>query len=156
MLIYGVDPGFTGAVSIYDTELNSLIVHDIPVIKSPKGKTLINLPKLLSILGNGQNRLSLAAFELVSAMPNQGVSSTFRFGQGFGQLEMALVASALPLKYVRPQQWKKYFGLTKDKNQSRELAMERFPNNADLFKRKKDDGRAEAALIALYAKEKLI
>jgi|TARA_R110000772_G_scaffold255854_1_gene372173 crossover junction endodeoxyribonuclease RuvC len=156
MLIYGVDPGFTGAVSIYDTELNSLIVHDIPVIKSPKGKTLINLPKLLSILGNGQNRLSLAAVELVSAMPNQGVSSTFRFGQGFGQLEMALVASALPLKYVRPQQWKKYFGLTKDKNQSRELAMERFPNNADLFKRKKDDGRAEAALIALYAKEKLI
>ena len=156
MLIYGVDPGFTGAVSIYDTELNSLIVHDIPVIKSPKGKTLINLPKLLSILGNGQNRLSLAAVELVSAMPNQCVSSRFRFGQGFGQLEMALVASALPLKYVRPQQWKKYFGLTKDKNQSRELAMERFPNNADLFKRKKDDGRAEAALIALYAKEKLI
>jgi len=56
MLIYGIDPGFTGAVSIYDTELDSLIIHDIPVVKSPKGKTLINLPELLSILNNTEKQ----------------------------------------------------------------------------------------------------
>ena len=115
MLIYGVDPGFKGAVSIYDTELDSLIIHDIPVVKSPKGKTLINLPELLSILNNTENQPSLAAIELVNAMPNQGVSSTFRFGQGFGQLQMGIVASKLPIEYVTPRQWKKYFDLTRDK-----------------------------------------
>ena len=52
MLIYGIDPGYTGAVSIYETETDSLVIYDIPVVKSPKGKTLINLPELLSILSN--------------------------------------------------------------------------------------------------------
>ncbi len=156
MLIYGVDPGFTGAVSIYDTELDSLIIHDIPVVKSPKGKTLINLPELLSILNNTENQSSLAAIELVNAMPNQGVSSTFRFGQGFGQLQMGIVASKLPIEYVTPRQWKKYFDLTRDKGESRRLAKLCFPNHAHYFKRVKDDGRAEAALIGLYAKENLI
>ena len=156
MLIYGIDPGFTGAVSIYDTELDSLIIHDIPVVKSPKGKTLINLPELLSILNNTENQPSLAAIELVNAMPNQGVSSTFRFGQGFGQLQMGIVASKLPIEYVTPRQWKKYFDLTRDKGESRRLARLCFPNHAHYFKRVKDDGRAEAALIGLYAKENLI
>ena len=156
MLIYGIDPGFTGAVSIYDTELDSLIIHDIPVVKSLKGKTLINLPELLSILNNTENQPSLAAIERVNAMPNQGVSSTFRFGQGFGQLEMAIVASKLSIKYVTPRQWKKYFDLTSDKGESRRLAKLCFPNHAHYFKRVKDDGRAEAALIGLYAKENLI
>lgn len=156
MLIYGIDPGFTGAVSIYDTELDSLIIHDIPVVKSPKGKTLINLPELLLILNNTENQPSLAAIELVNAMPNQGVSSTFRFGQGFGQLQMGIVASKLPIEYVTPRQWKKYFDLTRDKGESRRLAKLCFPNHAHYFKRVKDDGRAEAALIGLYAKENLI
>ena len=156
MLIYGIDPGFTGAVSIYDTELDSLIIHDIPVVKSPKGKTLINLPELLSILNNTENQPSLAAIELVNAMPNQGVSSTFRFGQGFGQLQIGIVASKLPIEYVTPRQWKKYFDLTRDKGESRRLAKLCFPNHAHYFKRVKDDGRAEAALIGLYAKENLI
>ena len=156
MLIYGIDPGFTGAVSIYDTELDILIIHDIPVVKSPKGKTLINLPELLSILNNTENQPSLAAIELVNAMPNQGVSSTFRFGQGFGQLQMGIVASKLPIEYVTPRQWKKYFDLTRDKGESRRLAKLCFPNHAHYFKRVKDDGRAEAALIGLYAKENLI
>jgi crossover junction endodeoxyribonuclease RuvC len=156
MLIYGIDPGFTGAVSIYDTELDSLIIHDIPVVKSPKGKTLINLPELLSVLNNTENQPSVAAIELVNAMPNQGVSSTFRFGQGFGQLQMGIVASKLPIEYVTPRQWKKYFDLTRDKGESRRLAKLCFPNHAHYFKRVKDDGRAEAALIGLYAKENLI
>ena len=156
MLIYGIDPGFTGAVSIYDTELDSLIIHDIPVVKSPKGKTLINLPELLSILNNTENQPSLAAIELVNAMPNQGVSSTFRFGQGFGQLQMGIVASKLPIEYVTPRRWKKYFDLSRDKGESRRLAKLCFPNHAHYFKRVKDDGRAEAALIGLYAKENLI
>ena len=156
MLIYGIDPGFTGAVSIYDTELDSLIIHDIPVVKSPKGKTLINLPELLSILNNSEKQPSLAVIELVNAMPNQGVSSTFRFGQGFGQLQMGIVASGLPMEYVTPRKWKKYFDLTRDKGESRRLAKLCFPNHAHYFKRVKDDGRAEAALIGLYAKENLI
>ena len=156
MLIYGIDPGFTGAVSIYETETDSLVIYDIPVVKSQKGKTLINLSELLSILSNQRNKPALAVIESVNAMPNQGVSSTFRFGQGFGQLEMGIVASKLPIKYVTPRQWKKYFDLSKDKGESRRLAKLCFPNHAYYFERVKDDGRAEAALIGLYAKENLI
>ena len=156
MLIYGIDPGYTGAIAIYTTKRKELIVHDMPIHKGANGKSLINLHQLLQDLTNVGKQECLAVLERVSAMPGQGVTSTFRFGQGFGHLEMGIAASGLPLKYIQPQQWKRYFGLTKDKNQSRELAMERFPDNADLFKRKKDDGRAEAALIALYGAEKLI
>ena len=156
MLIYGIDPGFTGAVSLYWTDTGKLECYDMPTFKNPKGKTLINLHELLRILRNEADESCIAVVERVNAMPNQGVSSTFRFGQGFGQLEMGIAACNLPIQYVSPAVWKKHFGLNRDKGVSRGLVTQRLPQYAHLFARVKDDGRAEATLIALYAAEKLI
>jgi crossover junction endodeoxyribonuclease RuvC len=155
MLIYGIDPGFTGAIALYWPDTGKLEVHDMPVMKNPKGKTIINPHGVLDILANKGGK-SLAVIEQVGAMPGQGVSSMFRFGEGYGHLQMACAASKLALKYVTPATWKKHFNLSRDKGVSRGVAMQRFPDQAQQFSRVKDDGRAEAALIALYGAEKLI
>jgi crossover junction endodeoxyribonuclease RuvC len=155
MLVYGIDPGFTGAIALYWPDTGKLEVHDMPVMKNPKGKTIINPHGVLDVLANEGGK-SLAVIEQVGAMPGQGVSSMWRFGQGVGHLEMACAACKLPLKYVTPATWKKHFNLSRDKGVSRGVAMQRFPDQAQQFSRVKDDGRAEAALIALYVAEKLI
>ena len=155
MLIYGIDPGFTGAIALYWPDTGKLEVHDMPVMKNPKGKTVINPHGVLDVLANEGGK-SLAVIEQVAAMRGQGVSSMFRFGEGYGHLQMACAASKLPLKYVTPASWKKHFNLSRDKGVSRGVAMQRFPDQAQQFSRVKDDGRAEAALIALYGAEKLI
>lgn len=86
-------------------------------------------------------------------MPGQGISSAFRFGEGYGAIQMALVGHGWERHYVTPVKWKKHFGLSKDKGVSRALASQRFPAYANLFSRVRDDGRAESALMALYAYE---
>jgi len=156
MVIFGIDPGFTGAISIYRPNLGLIEVHDMPVMKSAKGKTILNLHGVLDVLEREDDTPHVAVIEQVGAMPGQGLSSTFRFGQGYGQLEMAIAARGLQVHYVTPQKWKGHFGLSRDKGVSRSVASQRFPQIAAQFARVKDDGRAEACLIALYAKEKLI
>lgn len=144
--IIGIDPGFSGAIAILS---DTLAVHDMPTVPAAKGRTELAHPSVLDLLRvDGE-----VWIERVNAMPGQGVSSSFRFGQGFGALEMACAANRLPIRYVTPSVWKKYFGLSKVKGASRSLAMQRFPGQAHLFQRVKDDGRAEAALIALYGRE---
>ena len=156
MVIFGIDPGFTGAISIYRPNLGLIEVHDMPVMKSAKGKTILNLHGVLDVLEREDDTPHVAVIEQVGAMPGQGLSSTFRFGQGYGQLEMAIAARGLQVHYVTPQKWKGHFGLSRDKGVSRSVASQRFPSIATQFARVKDDGRAEACLIALYGKEKLI
>lgn len=156
MVIFGIDPGFTGAISIYRPNLGLIEVHDMPVMKSAKGKAILNLHGVLDVLEREDDTPHIAVIEQVGAMPGQGLSSTFRFGQGFGQLEMAIAARGLQVHYVTPQKWKGLFGLSRDKGVSRSVASQRFPQLAAQFARVKDDGRAEACLIALYGKEKLI
>ena len=128
----------------------------MPVMKSAKGKTILNLRGVLDLLEPEDDTLHIAVIEQVAAMRGQGVTSMFRFGQGYGQVEMAIAAQRLPVHYVTPQKWKGYFGLSRDKGVSRSVASQRFPSIATQFARVKDDGRAEACLIALYGKEKLI
>ena len=156
MLIYGCDPGFTGAIALYWTDTGKLEVHDMPVMQNPKGKTIINLHSLLDVLRNEADEKCMCLLELVQSRPGQNSSAVFRFGQGFGQLQMAVAANKLPVQYVTPAKWKKYFGLSKDKNASRALAMDRFPRESELFKLAKFDGRAEAALLCLYAAETMV
>jgi crossover junction endodeoxyribonuclease RuvC len=153
MLIYGIDPGYTGAITLYWPATGDIEIHDMPTLTNPKGKAVLDMHGILQILepeGDGQR---IAFIEQVSAMPGQGVSSVFRFGEQFGALQMALAATKTPTHYVTPAVWKRHFGLTRDKGVSRGLAMQRFPAYADKFKRVKDDGRAESTLIALYGKE---
>ena len=156
MLIYGCDPGFTGAIALYWTDTGKLEVHDMPVMQNPKGKTIINLHSLLDVLRNEADEKCMCLLELVQSRPGQNSSAVFRFGQGFGQLQMAVAANKLPVQYVTPAKWKKYFGLSKDKNASRAMAMDRFPKQSELFKLAKFDGRAEAALLCLYAAETMV
>lgn len=153
MLIYGIDPGYTGAITLYWPKTGDIEVHDMPTLKNAKGKTILNMHSILDILEPENDGPRVAYIEQVAAMKGQGVSSMFRFGEQFGALQMALAATKTPMHMVTPATWKRHFGLSRDKGVARSLAMNRFPAEASRFGRVKDDGRAEATLIALYAKE---
>ena len=151
MIVYGIDPGFGGAIAEYDTESHQLYVHDMPTVPGQKGKVELCCHSVLDLLGNTfYDGRSVVWIEKVGARPGQGVSSMFRFGQQLGALEMAVAAKGHELRWVTPAKWKAHFGLVADKGVARGLAIQRFPQQAKLFARAKDDGRAEAALIALY------
>lgn len=151
-MIIGIDPGFTGAIACYFPASGDLVVEDMPTAKNPKGKTELLMPALLELLRRPDE--GEVWLEQVAAMPGQGVSSVFRFGQTYGAIQMAVAASQRPLRLVTPTKWKGHFGIAKGKDLARGLASQRFPRSAGDFTRKKDDGRAEAALIALYGAEK--
>jgi len=153
MTIYiGIDPGFSGAIAFYAPKENIVSVYDMPVYQNAKGKTEINLYELHDILAPETDEPHMAIIEQVAAMRGQGVTSMFRFGQSYGATQMAVASHKIPMQFVTPAKWKSYLGLSRDKGVSRSLASQRFPKQADLFKRVKDDGRAEAALLALYGK----
>lgn len=154
-MIVGIDPGFSGAIALLDPNSGQLVLHDMPVAPSPSGKTETDLFSLGRILLPNQGIRCVAVLEQVAAMPKQGVSSMFRFGQNFGAIQMAIVGHGYEIHQVTPAVWKKYFKLSREKGASRTLASRRFPANAQDFIRVKDDGRAEAALLALWGLETL-
>lgn len=149
-ILIGIDPGLTGAIAFLDGD-GLQAVWDMPTVTNAKGKPELSLHSLIAMLDHPGARVWL---EKVGAMPGQGVSSMFRFGQVVGAIECACAANRLPVQYVTPAVWKKHFGLVKDKDAARGLALQRFPDAAQSFARKKDAGRAEAALIALYGAER--
>lgn len=149
-IIMGIDPGVSGAVAFYYPHpVGRVSVHDVPVAGGE-----ISSPHLASLIKT--HAPSLAVIERVHAMKGQGVTSCFNFGRSYGDVRGVIGALNIPLHYVSPNTWKKYFGLSSDKDLSRKLAIQRFPAVAEHFSRKKDDGRAEAALIALYGAEVLL
>lgn len=152
-IILSIDPGFSGALASLNQDTQDICVMDMPVLTSGKGKTELDHIRLFEILSPPGESNVIAFLERVAARPGQGAPATFRFGQGYGAIEMALAAHRIPVRYVTPNVWKKHFGLSKDKGASRGLATQRFPQISHSFSRVKDDGRAEAALIALYAQE---
>lgn len=143
--VLGVDPGMTGAMALWNGE--QLSVYDMPV--ADKSLNMVGLCDLFDIALHTANHCYL---EQVSAMPKQGVSSTFKFGTVYGAAKMAILAFRIPLTEVRPAKWKLDMGLTSDKERSRAKALELFPSYSHYFARKKDDGRAEAALLAYYGR----
>ena len=150
-IIIGVDPGFGGAIAkLYES--GGPVVQDMPTAPNPKGKTELSLHDVFAALSLGGHKATVW-LEKVSSRPGQGVSSVWRFAQQVGAIEMAAVAHGHVLRYVTPATWKAYFGLSADKGVARSYAAKRFPEIASLFSRVKDDGRAEALLIALYGKE---
>lgn len=155
MVVYlGVDPGFGGAIASLDTATGSLNVIDMPVLTNTKGKVEIDHIQLFDAFSIPEEMGRVECLlEFVASRPGQSAPAMFRFGQGYGAIEMALAGNRIPTRYVTPAKWKKYFGLSSDKGTSRGLATKRFPTHAESFLRVKDDGRAEAALIALYASE---
>lgn len=151
MIVVGIDPGISGAIARYNSSEASaatqLIIWDMPILEVNKKKTIS--PYLVA------NILKEAAapvyIEKVAAMPNQGVTSMFNFGKGFGVILGAAAGLGLQTTQVTAQQWMKALRCQKGKDANRERACELFPQYADMFTRKKDDGRADAALLAYYA-----
>ena len=142
-VILGVDPGKTGALA-WHSGAGGLVVHDMPDL------TGAALAACLADLILEDGRPAEAWVEKVGAMPKQGVASTWKFAEGYGVILGVLGVLQVPVRLVTPAAWKKAAGLGKDKNASRQRAVELWPHCSHLFARVKDDGRAEAALIARH------
>jgi Holliday junction resolvasome, endonuclease subunit len=148
--ILGIDPGLSGALALFDPFAETLEVIDMPVVEI-KAKRYIDNVSLSKWLDERKAGVAVAMIEQVHSMPGQGVSSTFAFGRAFGSVEGAVVANGIVLSSVTPAIWKACMGVTADKNTSRARASQILPKYAESWKLKKHDGRAEAALIAVYA-----
>lgn len=144
MLTIGIDPGVSGAIALIDRRGVPIAVCDMPVA----GRDVAAAALAATI----RNRYVRAAYvEKVGPMPKQGVVSMFRFGRALGAVEGVLAGLKIPLVLVPPVTWKKYHGLVRnDKDDSRKLALQRWPYLAEKLSKKRDIGRAEALLIADY------
>jgi len=153
-MIIGVDPGFTGAIA-FDFKTLGLKVYDLPLTMYNKRKQ-VDPAALNTLIRNNYSTVSaIVVLEDVHAMPKQGLVSTFRFGYNAGILLGVLSTHDLTIVRVKPAVWKSALGLTSNKKDSLTLARKLFPEQADLFKRAKDDGRAEAALLAHFGRKYL-
>lgn len=141
--IMGLDPGASGAVAFYYPEKAQLIsAYDVPLVDKK-----INAAALYDLIR--QYGPDLAVVEIVHAMPKQGVTSCFNFGMSYGVALGVIGALKIPTVHVSPTKWKKYYSLSADKEEARALAISKWPASLH-FRRKKDNGKAEAALLALY------
>ena len=153
MLIIGIDPGISGAICFFKNgEVKEIL--DMPnMADGKKNKRQINSAQVTNIikerLNNGKE--VVVVVEQVNAMPGQGVTSMFNFGQSFGVIKGICAALSLPIYFVRPMKWKKHFNLIKtNKDASRTKVIEAYPQISSKLHRKKDSNRADAILIALY------
>ena len=153
MIIFGIDPGISGAISVLENK-KVIEVYDTPtMIDGKKNKRQINGAQVTNIFKerlNGEKEV-VVVVEHVNAMPGQGVTSMFNFGQSFGVIKGICAALNLPIYFVRPSKWKKHFNLIKtNKDASRTKVIEVYPEISSKLHRKKDSNRADAILIALY------
>ena len=158
MLIIGIDPGISGSICFLDNG-KILDVIEMPIMtdgkknkKQVNGSQVYNeITKRIKQFEKIQIRVVI---EHVSAMPGQGVTSMFNFGQSFGILKGICTAMQLPMYFVRPAKWKKYFNLlNSEKDASRTRAIEIFPYFSSQLSRKKDSNKADAILIASFYHE---
>ncbi len=155
MLIIGIDPGISGAICFFeDGEIKDLI--EMPsMTEGKKNKRQVNGSQMYneieSRIKNHQKKNIFVVVEQVSAMPGQGVTSMFNFGQSFGVIKGICSAMQLPIHFVRPSKWKKYFNLINtEKDASRTRAIEIFPYISPQLSKKKDSNKADAILIASF------
>ena len=155
MIIVGIDPGISGALCFFSNG-NVIDVIDMPTMaEGKKSKKQVNGRQIFNEILNIKNSFAghkiNVVVEQVSAMPGQGVTSMFNFGQSFGVIKGICSAMELPIFYVRPAKWKKYFNLINaEKDASRTKVIEMFPKISQKLSRKKDNNKADAILIAKY------
>ena len=153
MIIFGIDPGVSGAISILENK-RVIEVFDMPtMIDGKKNKRQVNGSQVTNIIKErlDNNKEIVVVVEQVNAMPGQGVTSMFNFGQSFGVIKGVCAALTLPIFFVRPSKWKKHFDLLKtNKEASRTKAIEIYPEISDKIRRKKDSNKADAILIARF------
>jgi len=146
MIVAGIDPGLGGAIAVMN-ECRHCETSDMPTMGEGTQR-MINAHEVARFLT--ERDVEFAVVEEVSAMPKQGVSSTFRFGGAYYGILCTLQVLGIPYQVVRPAAWKKAMGVPADKEVCRRKAIELLPKAAQQFARKKDDGRAEAALLCLW------
>lgn len=140
--VVGIDPGLTGALAFLDFGGAIIEIEDMPVIGKDVNAHMIS--RLIQAYGP----VDTAVIERAQSMPHQGIAGAFNYGVGYGKLLGVLATLEVPIVTLTASQWKKRWNLGKDKNLSRRKATERWPEWADVFKLVKNDGRAEAALMA--------
>ena len=155
MLIIGIDPGISGSICFFE-EGKIIDVLEMPTMtEGKKNKRQVNGAQIYNEISERINKKDKhnvrVIIEQVSAMPGQGVTSMFHFGQSFGILKGMCSAMQLPMYFVRPAKWKKYFGLiNSEKDASRTRAIEMFPYFSPNLSKKKDSNKADAILIASF------
>ena len=153
MKIIGIDPGLSGAIAILENK-KVLKIFDMPVMsEGKKNKRQLNSAQLVNIVTeNINNNEEIAVVvEQVNAMPGQGVTSMFNFGQTFGAIKGVCAALSLPIYFVRPSKWKKHFELiNSSKDASRTKVIEMYPYLSNQLSKKKDVNKSDAILIARF------
>lgn len=157
MFTIGIDPGASGAVAILDASGGLVHVFEMPSVEIKVGgkmKRRVSPEMLAAELRLYADQNAQAWIEHVSAMPGQGVSSMFAFGESFGLARGVLAGLKVPTYTVPPAVWKRAMNLNGGKDASRAKAAQIWPEHAGEFKRVKDDGKAEACLIARWGVDK--
>ena len=155
MLIIGIDPGISGSICFFKDGKILDVVEMPTMTDGKKNKRQVNgsqiyneIKKKIDVVSGEDIRVVI---EHVTAMPGQGVTSMFNFGQSFGILKGICSAMRLPMYFVRPAKWKKYFSLiNSEKDASRTRAIEIFPYFSSQLSKKKDSNKADAILIASF------
>jgi crossover junction endodeoxyribonuclease RuvC len=159
LIVFGVDPGLAGALSVF-AHGRLRYVRDMPTLEVGGGtvRRKADAAGIAAIVREWRAEFGpdheLAVIERVAAMPKQGSASTFSLGHSAGTVEAVFLALGCPVEFVTPQAWKKAAGVGADKASSIARATMRWPDLSDLWRRKKDDGRAEAALIGWHGWER--
>ncbi len=155
MLIIGIDPGISGSICFFEDGKIVEVLEMPTMTEGKKNKKQVNGAQVYNEISEKINKKSnqevRVVIENVSAMPGQGVTSMFNFGQSFGILKGICSAMRLPIYFVRPAKWKKYYNLiNSEKDASRTRAIEIFPYFSSQLSKKKDSNKADAILIASF------
>ena len=155
MLVIGIDPGISGSICFFQDGKIIDVVEMPTMIEGKKNKKQVNGSQIFNEISERVKKIDKkdirVIIEQVSAMPGQGVTSMFNFGQSYGILKGICSAMQLPMYFVRPAKWKKYFNLiNSEKDASRTKAIEIFPYFSVHLSKKKDSNKADAILIASF------
>ena len=155
MLIIGIDPGISGSICFFQDGVIKDVLEMPTMVEGKKNKKQVNGSQIFNEISEKIKKIDKknikVVIEHVTAMPGQGVTSMFNFGQSFGILKGICSAMQLSVYFVRPAKWKKYFNLiNSEKDASRTRAIEIFPYYSSHLSRKKDSNKADAILIASF------
>jgi len=155
MLIISIDPGINGAICFFENGEVKDVLEMPTMAEGKKNKRQVNGHQMYNELSYRIKKYNIqninVVVEQVSAMPGQGVTSMFNFGQSFGVIKGICAAMQLPIFFVRPAKWKKHFELINtQKDASRTKVIEMFPKISSILSKKKDSNKADAILIASF------
>ena len=155
MMIIGIDPGISGSICFFQNGIIKDVIEMPTMTDGKKNKRQVNGAQIFNEINERIYKFDKknikVVIEQVSAMPGQGVTSMFNFGQSFGAIKGVSAALNLPIFFVRPSKWKKYFELlNSSKDASRTKVIEMYPSLSDQLAKKKDVNKSDAILIARY------